>query len=192
MLDRQTGYIAIESFGETTYPELLTALAQLNVQGMRNLIIDLRGNRGGYMQTAIMMVNEFLPAGQLVVYTEGRKSPREEYRTDGRGSFQHLPLIVLVDEGSASASEIFAGAVQDTGTGTIVGTKTYGKGIVQSFFNLRDGSMLRMTTANYYTPGGTNLNGTGITPDVTAEAGDDPKADPQFDKALELIRSEKN
>lgn len=154
MLDRQTGYIAIESFGETTYPELLTALAQLNVQGMRNLIIDLRGNRGGYMQTAIMMVNEFLPAGQLVVYTEGRKSPREEYRTDGRGSFQHLPLIVLVDEGSASASEIFAGAIQDNDRGTIIGRRSFGKGLVQQPIEFKDGSSVRLTIARYYTPSG--------------------------------------
>ena len=109
MLNDRTGYISIESFGENTYPEMLVALARLSMQGMKELIIDLRGNRGGYMQTAIMMVNEFLPGGQLVVYTEGRHSEREEYRTDGRGTFQQLPLIVLVDEGSASASEIFAG-----------------------------------------------------------------------------------
>lgn len=154
MLDDQTGYISIESFGENTYPEMLNALAQLNMQGMKNLIIDLRGNRGGYMQTAIMMVNEFLPAGQLVVYTEGRKSPREEYRTDGRGSFQHLPLIVLVDEGSASASEIFAGAIQDNDRGTIIGRRSFGKGLVQQPIEFKDGSVVRLTIARYYTPSG--------------------------------------
>jgi len=154
MLDKETGYIAIESFGETTYPELLTALAQLNMKGMKNLIIDLRGNRGGYMQTAIMMVNEFLPGGQLVVYTEGRKSPREEYRTDGRGSFQQLPLIVLVDEGSASASEIFAGAIQDNDRGTIIGRRSFGKGLVQQPIEFKDGSTVRLTIARYYTPSG--------------------------------------
>ena len=154
MLDDNTGYISIENFGENTYPEMLNALAQLNMQGMNNLIIDLRGNRGGYMQTAIMMVNEFLPAGQLVVYTEGRKSPREEYRTDGRGAFQHLPIIVLVDEGSASASEIFAGAIQDNDRGTIIGRRSFGKGLVQQPIEFKDGSVVRLTIARYYTPSG--------------------------------------
>lgn len=154
MLDQQTGYISIESFGENTYPEMLTALAQLNLQGMRNLIIDLRGNRGGYMQTAILMVNEFLPAGQLVVYTEGRRSPREEYRTDGRGSFQQLPLVVLIDEVSASASEIFAGAIQDNDRGTIIGRRSFGKGLVQQPIEFKDHSVVRLTVARYYTPSG--------------------------------------
>lgn len=154
MINKHTGYISIESFGENTYPEMLTALAQLNMLGMESLIIDLRGNRGGYMQTAIMMVNEFLPAGQLVVYTEGRKSQREEYHTDGRGTFQHLPLIVLVDEMSASASEIFAGAIQDNDRGTIIGRRSFGKGLVQQPIEFKDGSVVRLTIARYYTPSG--------------------------------------
>lgn len=157
MLNKKTGYISIESFGENTYPEMLTALARLNVQGMENLVIDLRGNRGGYMQTAIMMVNEFLPSGQLVVYTEGRKSPREEYYTDGRGSFQQLPLIVLMDEGSASASEIFAGAIQDNDRGTVIGRRSFGKGLVQQPIEFRDGSVVRLTIARYYTPSGRSI-----------------------------------
>lgn len=154
MLNAHTGYISIESFGENTYPEMLVALARLNMQGMKDLIIDLRGNRGGYMQTAIMMVNEFLPGGELVVYTEGRHSEREEYRTDGRGAFQHLPLIVLVDEGSASASEIFAGAIQDNDRGTIIGRRSFGKGLVQQPIEFKDGSSVRLTIARYYTPSG--------------------------------------
>ncbi len=154
MLNDNTGYISIESFGENTYPEMLTALAQLNVQGMENLVIDLRGNRGGYMQTAILMANEFLHEGQLVVYTEGRKSAREEYRTDGHGSFQDLPLIILVDEGSASASEILAGAIQDNDRGTIIGRRSFGKGLVQQPIEFKDGSVVRLTIARYYTPSG--------------------------------------
>ena len=154
MLNDRTGYISIESFGENTYPEMLVALARLSMQGMKDLIIDLRGNRGGYMQTAIMMVNEFLPGGQLVVYTEGRHSEREEYRTDGRGTFQHLPLIVLVDEGSAPASEIFAGAVQDNDRGTSIGRRSFGKGLVQQPIEFKDGSCVRLTIARYYTPAG--------------------------------------
>lgn len=154
MLDEKTGYIRVKNFGEQTYAEMLVALAELNIEGMAQLIVDLRGNRGGYMHIAIQMVNEFLPAGKLIVYTEGRKSPREEFRSDGRGSFQKLPLVVLVDEGSASASEIFAGAVQDNDRGTIVGRRTFGKGLVQQPMEFRDGSVVRLTVARYYTPSG--------------------------------------
>lgn len=154
MLDEKTGYIRVKNFGEQTYAEMLVALAELNIEGMARLIVDLRGNRGGYMHIAIQMVNEFLPAGKLIVYTEGRKSPREEFRSDGRGSFQRLPIVVLVDEGSASASEIFAGAVQDNDRGTIVGRRTFGKGLVQQPMEFRDGSVVRLTVARYYTPSG--------------------------------------
>ena len=154
MINDNTGYLHVESFGEQTYAEMLVALANLNMSGMKNLIVDLRGNSGGYMFTAIQMVNEFLSKNQLVVYTEGRKSPREEYRSDGRGTFQQLPLVVLVDEGSASASEIFAGAIQDNDRGTIIGRRTFGKGLVQQPMEFRDGSVVRLTTARYYTPSG--------------------------------------
>jgi len=133
---------------------MAVALADLNIAGMRQLIIDLRGNRGGYMHIAIQMVNEFLPKGKLIVYTEGRKSPREEFRSNGHGTFQKLPLVVLVDEGSASASEIFAGAIQDNDRGTIVGRRTFGKGLVQQPMGFRDGSVVRLTVARYYTPSG--------------------------------------
>ena len=154
MDDDRTGYIRVKNFGEQTYAEMLVALAGLNMEGMRQLIVDLRGNRGGYMHIAIQMVNEFLPAGKLIVYTEGRKSPREEFHSDGRGSFQKLPIVVLVDEGSASASEIFAGAIQDNDRGTIVGRRTFGKGLVQQPMEFRDGSVVRLTVARYYTPSG--------------------------------------
>ncbi|MBR4187155.1 MAG: S41 family peptidase [Bacteroidaceae bacterium] len=150
----ETGYIHIKNFGEQTYAEMLIALANLHMEGMSRLIVDLRGNRGGYMHIAIQMVNEFLPAGKLIVYTEGRKSPREEFVSDGRGTFQKLPIVVLVDEGSASASEIFAGAIQDNDRGTIVGRRTFGKGLVQQPMEFRDGSVVRLTIARYYTPSG--------------------------------------
>ena len=154
MIDDKTGFIHVKNFGEQTYAEMLVALADLNIEGMKQLIVDLRGNRGGYMHIAIQMVNEFLPAGKLIVYTEGRKSPREEFVSDGRGSFQKLPLVVLVDEGSASASEIFSGAIQDNDRGTIVGRRTFGKGLVQQTMEFRDGSVVRLTVARYYTPSG--------------------------------------
>ena len=154
MMGEKTGYIRIKNFGEQTYAEMLVALADLNMEGMNRLIIDLRGNQGGYMHIAIQMVNEFLPSGKLIVYTEGRKSPREEFCSDGRGTFQKLPLVVLVDEISASASEIFAGAIQDNDRGTIVGRRTFGKGLVQQPMEFRDGSVVRLTVARYFTPSG--------------------------------------
>ena len=154
MLTPETGYVKIKSFSETTYPELLVALAELNQKGFKNLVIDLRDNTGGIMQTAIQMANIFLPKNRLILYTEGRKFPREEYKSDGRGAFPNLPLTVLVNEGSASASEIFAGAIQDNDRGTIIGRRTYGKGLVQQPIEFRDGSMIRLTIARYYTPSG--------------------------------------
>ena len=148
------GYIRVTSFGDTTYAEFIAALTKLQTMGFSKLILDLRGNPGGYMETAVQMVNEFLPKNSLIVYTEGRKSPRKEYRTDGRGAYQSLPLVVLVDENSASASEIFAGAIQDNDRGTIIGRRSFGKGLVQVPIEFPDGSMLRLTTARYYTPSG--------------------------------------
>lgn len=154
MMDEKTGYLHIKNFGEQTYAEMLVALADLNMEGMKQLIVDLRGNRGGYMHIAIQMVNEFLPDGKLIVYTSGRTSPREEFHSDGRGTFQKLPLVVLVDEGSASASEIFSGAIQDNDRGMIVGRRTFGKGLVQQPMDFSDGSVVRLTVARYYTPSG--------------------------------------
>jgi len=154
MINKEVGYMQIEKFGETTYPEMLVGLAKLSQANFKGLIIDLRGNTGGYMGAAIQMVNEFLPANRLIVYTEGRKSARQEYKSDGRGSYQDLPLVVLVDEASASASEIFSGAIQDNDRGMVVGRRTFGKGLVQEQVEFGDHSMLRLTIARYYTPSG--------------------------------------
>ena len=145
MLNEKFGYIKINKFGETTYPELLIALAKLNQDNCKGVIIDLRGNTGGYMGAAIQMVNEFLPKNNLIVYTQGRKSPRENYHSNGTGSSQKMPLIVLTDEGSASASEIFAGAIQDNDRGTIIGRRSFGKGLVQQPIDCRDGSSSRLS-----------------------------------------------
>ena len=145
MLDDECGYIKIRNFGENTYPELLIALAKLAQQGFSNLVIDLRGNTGGYLESAVQIANEFLSRGQLIVYTQGRAFPRQDYRADGRGSYQRLPLVVLVDESSASASEILAGAIQDNDRGTIIGRRSFG---------FSDHSMIRLTIARYYTPSG--------------------------------------
>jgi len=154
MIDDKTGYISVNSFGDTTYPEFLSALAKLQHEGFKNLIVDLRGNHGGYMSACIQMANEFLEKNRIIVYTEGRKSARAEYNSDGRGSFQHIPLVVLVDENSASASEIFSAAIQDNDRGSIVGRRTFGKGLVQEPINFVDGSMLKLTIARYYSASG--------------------------------------
>ncbi|MBR1917836.1 MAG: S41 family peptidase [Bacteroidaceae bacterium] len=154
MLDKTTGYIKINSFGDKTYEELIVALAELRNEGSRNLIIDLRGNGGGYMEAAINIANEFLPKKRMIVYTEGRRSERAEYVSDGRGDYQGTPLVVLVDETSASASEIFAAAIQDNDRGTIMGRRTFGKGLVQEPIQFPDGSLLKLTIARYYSPSG--------------------------------------
>ena len=154
MLDDSTGYMRIKNFGERTYAEMLASLQQLNLQGADHLVIDLRDNSGGYLESAVQMAEEFLKKDQLVVYTEGRKSPRKEYRSRGKGSYQQIPLVVLINEGSASASEIFAGAIQDNDRGVIIGRRSFGKGLVQQQIQFPDGSMIRLTIARYYTPSG--------------------------------------
>ena len=154
MLDDDTGYIRIKNFGENTYPEMLIALAKLSQENFSNLIIDLRDNTGGYLQSAVQIINEFLPKNKLIVYTQGRKSPRQEYKSNGKGSYQKIPLIVLINESSASASEIFAGAMQDNDRATIIGRRSFGKGLVQQQIGFPDGSMIRLTIARYYTPSG--------------------------------------
>lgn len=154
MMDNNIGYIRVKSFGDQTYTEMLYALANLHVSGMNSLIVDLRGNRGGYMHTAIQMVNEFLPKDRLIVYTEGRSVEREDYFSNGHGSFQQIPLVVLIDEMSASSSEIFAGAIQDNDRGTVIGRRSFGKGLVQQGLDFNDGSIVRLTIARYHTPSG--------------------------------------
>lgn len=154
MLNDSIGYVRISKFGRTTHVEMLNALARLNHENCKGLIVDLRGNTGGYMEAAIRMVNEFLPQGKLIVYTQGRKYPRTEEFANGTGSCQQMPLVVLIDEGSASASEIFTGAIQDNDRGTIVGRRSFGKGLVQQPIDFSDGSAIRLTIARYYTPSG--------------------------------------
>ncbi len=154
MIDDKTGYIRIKNFGENTYAEMLVSLAELSSNHLENLVIDLRDNAGGYLEAAVQMANEFLPKDRLIVYTEGRRSKRNDYKSDGRGAYQKIPLVVLINEGSASASEIFAGAMQDNDRGTIIGRRSFGKGLVQQQIGFPDGSMIRLTIARYYTPSG--------------------------------------
>lgn len=153
----ETGLIKVNKFGDTTYKEFLTAIAELKSKGAKKFIIDLRENSGGYLERAIAMINEFLPAKQLIVYTEGKSYPRFDALSDGTGSCINNPVVVLIDEFSASASEIFAGAMQDNDRGLVIGRRSFGKGLVQQQFDLRDGSAVRLTVARYYTPSGRSI-----------------------------------
>ena len=154
MLRPGIGYVRIGSFGATTYQEFMESMEKLRGQGMRDLVLDLQENGGGYLQAAAELAGEFLEKGDLIVYTEGRRVPRHEYTADGRGSFREGRIMVLVDEYSASAAEIVTGALQDQDRGTVVGRRTFGKGLVQRPIDLPDGSMIRLTIAHYFTPSG--------------------------------------
>lgn len=154
MLNDTTGYIRVETFAMNTYEEFVLAIEKLETVGMKKLIVDLRDNEGGILPIALRMVNEFLPDKALILYTEGKASPRMDYYANGGGEYQKLPLILLINESSASASEIFAGAMQDNDRATIIGRRSFGKGLVQEQHQLPDGSALRLTVARYYVPSG--------------------------------------
>ena len=155
MVDKLTGYIKVNKFGRTTYDEFLNGMMKLMNEGAKRYIVDLRGNAGGYMEIAILMANEFLPSNELIVYTKGREKKNDSQMwSDGNGSFQDAEIIVLIDEYSASASEIFAGAIQDNDRGLVVGRRSFGKGLVQRQVALSDSSAIRLTIARYYTPTG--------------------------------------
>ena len=154
MADDTIGYIRLTRFARTSGDEFRKALHSLRKQGMKALVLDLRGNTGGFLDIACQLANEFLERGQLIVYQEGRKTPRQNFHANGRGNFKSGRLVVLIDEGSASASEIVSGAVQDWDRGTVIGRRSYGKGLVQRMMPLADGGQIRLTTARYFTPSG--------------------------------------
>ena len=186
MKEDSIGYIMVSEFDDVTYDQFKEALDDLEAQGMQRLVIDLRGNPGGNLTTVTDMLKILLPEG-TIVSTEDKYGNVEEVACDGKNEFTK-PLAVLVNQYSASASEIFAGAVQDYGTGQIVGMTTYGKGVVQQLMDLNDGTYLKLTIAEYYTPSGRSINGEGVTPDVEVEYeynADDPQADNQLEKAME-------
>lgn len=158
MIDDNVGYVKVNKFGRTTYNEFLNSLATLQTKGAKDYIIDLRGNVGGYMESAVLMVNEFLPAGQIIVSTRGRHPEEDAIITsDGHGYFSNARVVVLIDEMTASASEIFAGAIQDNDRGLILGRRSFGKGLVQRPIEMKDGSELRLTIQRYYTPSGRSI-----------------------------------
>lgn len=157
MIDKATGFVKLSRFSATTYEECSSAIEQLKSEGMQSLILDLRGNPGGFLDAATKLVDEFLDGNKLIVYTSGKSRPRSEYKARRDGLFEKGDLIVLIDEGSASASEILAGAIQDWDRGTIVGRRSFGKGLVQEQSELPDGSALRLTIARYYTPSGRSI-----------------------------------
>lgn len=184
LLRDYVGYIRITQFTASTAQQFSAKFEELQGQGMQSLIIDLRDNPGGLMDGVVDTLNVFMPEG-IMVYTLDKDGSRTEYTSSGETPL-NMRLAVLVNENSASASEIFAGAVQDYQVGTIVGTRTYGKGIVQKTYPLKDGSAVKMTTAYYYTPNGTCIHGTGIQPDEVVELPEDAGEDIQLEKAVEI------
>lgn len=157
MINEQTGFVKVSRFGEKTYAEFMEAMEKLDRQGARKIIIDLRSNPGGYLMAVINMVNEFLDQGELILYTEGHSQPRKTYKATNKGKWLNKDVFVLIDEYSASASEIFAGAIQDNDRGIIIGRRSFGKGLVQEQIPFYDGSALRLTVARYYTPSGRSI-----------------------------------
>lgn len=191
MLEDHIGYLSVSEFDSVTYNQYVKGLNDLQGQGMKALVVDLRGNPGGNLNTVCDILDLMLPKG-LIVYTQDKKGEKREMTSDEENQFI-LPMTVLVNGNSASASEIYAGAIQDYGLGKIVGTQTYGKGVVQQIFDLRDGTCVKLTIAEYYTPKGRNINGTGITPDVKVEYEPDeksPEADNQLDTAVRELKKE--
>lgn len=188
--EENIGYIRIQEFENVTYEQFKSALETLENQGMQGLVIDLRNNPGGNLDTVVEMLRQILPEGRIVSIKD-KYGKEDVYDCDGKHEFRK-PLAVLVNGASASAAEIFAGAVKDHGLGTLVGTTTYGKGIVQDLFSFDDDTMLKVTTAEYFTPSGENIHKKGIRPDVEIEYvydEENPSYDNQLQKALEIVKS---
>lgn len=189
MLEDQIGYLAVSEFDSVTYGQYEEALEALSDQGMEGLVVDLRNNPGGNLNTVCDMLDLVLPEG-TIVYMEDKEGKRQSYSSDDAHQLD-VPMAVLVNGNSASASEIYAGAIQDHEAGTIVGTQTYGKGVVQQIFDLGDGTSVKLTIAEYFTPKGRNINGEGVTPDLEVEYEPDekdPEADNQLEAAAEAVK----
>jgi carboxyl-terminal processing protease len=187
LLDGRIGYVKVRGFHETTLQELEKALNRLTQQKMEGLVLDLRNNPGGLLSQSVKVCNLFVDEGLVVVSTEGRvRNQNSRFMANGGGQYRQYPMIVLINAGSASGSEIVAGALQDLQKATIIGTKSYGKGSVQTIFPLQDGSGLRLTTAHYFTPGGRNIDHVGIVPDI--ELSNEGKEDRQLDMAHAIMK----
>ena len=186
LITDKIGYISISEFDDVTDDQFIAALDDLNSQGMENLIIDLRDNGGGLVDVTCDILDQLLPEG-LIVYTEDKDGNREEETSDAEHYFSGK-MAVLVNGNSASASEIFAGAIKDYGVGTLIGTQTFGKGIVQSLFPLSDGSAIKVTVSRYYTPAGNNIHEVGITPDIILEKDTESEEDNQLQKAIDVLK----
>lgn len=189
MMEDQIGYLAVSEFDSVTYEQYQTALKDLEAQGMKGLVIDLRNNPGGNLDIVCEMLDLILPKG-LLVYTEDKNGEKQEYTSDADYEYD-VPMTVLINGNSASASEIFAGAVQDYEKADIVGTTSYGKGVVQSVYALKDGTCVKLTVAEYFTPKGRSINGKGIKPDVEVEYEyneEEPEADNQLERAVEVLK----
>lgn len=195
MLDGEVGYLAVSEFSDLTAGQFQMAVAELEYQGMESMIVDVRDNPGGVLDAASAVLDQILPEG-TVVYTEDKYKNRKDYVSDGE-TYMDIPIAVLINENSASAAEIFAGAIKDYGYGTLIGTKTFGKGIVQQIIPLEDGSALKVTIAKYFTPKGNDIHEIGIEPDIELEyqylnpedETYDPMHDNQVQKALEVLQS---
>lgn len=190
LLDNNIGYLSISQFEEVTTKQFKAAVEDLQSQGMKGLVIDIRNNPGGLLDTVVGMLKYMLPDG-LIVYTEDKQGNRKEYKGQDNDEF-NLPLAVIVNGNSASASEIFAGAIQDYSKGTIIGTQTYGKGIVQTVKPLTDGSAIKFTIAKYFTPKGQDIHGKGVTPDMVVEYDTDADVDTQLDAAIKNVEAQIN
>lgn len=188
MKDGGVGYLKITEFDTVTYEQFQNGLESLEEAGMTGLVVDLRDNPGGNLDTVCQILDLLLPEG-TIVYTEDKNGERVDTKTSDEEHQFTKPMAVLVNGGSASASEVFSGAVQDYGIGTIIGTQTYGKGIVQTLYSLSDGSCLKLTTAQYFTPDGRNIHGEGITPDIVLEKTADDQRDNQLEKAVETVQN---
>lgn len=188
MKDGGVGYLKITEFDTVTYEQFQNRLESLEEAGMTGLVVDLRDNPGGNLDTVCQILDLLLPEG-TIVYTEDKNGERVDTKTSDEEHQFTKPMAVLVNGGSASASEVFSGAVQDYGIGTIIGTQTYGKGIVQTLYSLSDGSCLKLTTAQYFTPDGRNIHGEGITPDIVLEKTPDDQRDNQLEKAVETVQN---
>ena len=196
MKDKKTGYIAVSQFLENTGDQFDKAVTELEKKGMQSLIIDLRDNGGGFLNTCTQMVSRLIAKDKLIVYTKDKEGNKEEFKSDSDKTL-NLPVVILVNNNTASASEIMTGCLKDYGKATVVGTKTYGKGIVQNIMPLPDGSAIKFTIAKYYTPNGTDIHKKGIKPDVEVKISDaqwkkaqkDEKADIQLKKAMELLKN---